>query len=503
MPLSIYNTLTKKKELFTPLKEGEVGMYVCGVTVYDLCHIGHARAAIVFDVIYRYLKYIGFKVTYIRNFTDVDDKIIKKANEEGVSSEIIAERYIKEFYTDMDALGIERPTYEPKATGHIPEMIEMIKRLIEKGYAYQSNGDIFYSVRKFNEYGKLSGKNTDELLSGARVEVDEKKRDPLDFALWKASKPGEPWWESPWGKGRPGWHIECSAMGQKYLGHCFDIHGGGKDLVFPHHENEIAQSHAATGIPPVRYWVHNGFVNINKEKMSKSLGNFFTIKDVLKKFNPEVIRFFLLSSHYRSPIDFSDQNLNEAKINLDRFYDLFLFFEKIPLNPPFSKGEIKSSPPLEKGGEGGFEGELIRKFEDAMNDDFNTAQVIGYMNTELHRLNGMRNILEGSRVKGQGSRGEMQDVEFGNFLKGIAALKKIGEVFGLFSQNPTDYFEKEKAVGIQAIGITEDEIGRLITERESARREKRWADADSIRSELSRQGIIIEDTPQGAKWKVR
>ncbi|MBI3599454.1 MAG: cysteine--tRNA ligase [Nitrospinae bacterium] len=503
MPLSIYNTLTKKKELFTPLKEGEVGMYVCGVTVYDLCHIGHARAAIVFDVIYRYLKYIGFKVTYIRNFTDVDDKIIKKANEEGVSSEIIAERYIKEFYTDMDALGIERPTYEPKATGHIPEMIEMIKRLIEKGYAYQSNGDIFYSVRKFNEYGKLSGKNTDELLSGARVEVDEKKRDPLDFALWKASKPGEPWWESPWGKGRPGWHIECSAMGQKYLGHCFDIHGGGKDLVFPHHENEIAQSHAATGIPPVRYWVHNGFVNINKEKMSKSLGNFFTIKDVLKKFNPEVIRFFLLSSHYRSPIDFSDQNLNEAKINLDRFYDLFLFFEKIPLNPPFSKGEIKSSPPLEKGGEGGFDNELIRKFEDAMNDDFNTAQVIGYMNTELHRLNGMRNILEGSRVKGQGSRGEMQDVEFGNFLKGIAALKKIGEVFGLFSQNPTDYFEKEKVMGIQAIGITEDEISKLIAERERYRREKRWSDSDRIRNELSRQGIIIEDTPQGAKWKVR
>jgi len=271
MPLYIYNTLTRRKEAFKPIVEGEVRMYVCGVTVYDLCHIGHARAAIVFDIIYRYLKYLGYKVTYVRNFTDVDDKIIKRANEEKVSSEEIAERYIKEFYTDMNALSIEIPDCEPKATVHIPEMIEMIKKLIEKGYAYQANGDVFYSVRKFTEYGSLSGKNTDELLSGARVEIDEKKKDPLDFALWKASKPGEPWWDSPWGKGRPGWHIECSAMGQKYLGEYFDIHGGGRDLVFPHHENEIAQSHAATGHPPVKYWIHNGFVNINKEKMSKSL----------------------------------------------------------------------------------------------------------------------------------------------------------------------------------------------------------------------------------------
>jgi cysteinyl-tRNA synthetase len=501
MPLSIYNTLTKKKELFTPLKEGEVGMYVCGVTVYDLCHIGHARAAIVFDVIYRYLKYLGFKVTYIRNFTDVDDKIIKRANEEGVSSEVVAGRYIKEFYTDMDALDIERPSYEPKATEHIPEMIDMIQRLIEKGYAYQSNGDVFYSVRKFNEYGKLSGKNTDELMAGARVEVDEKKRDPLDFALWKASKPGEPWWESPWGKGRPGWHIECSAMGQKYLGQCFDIHGGGKDLVFPHHENEIAQSHAATGIPPVHYWIHNGFVNINKEKMSKSLGNFFTIKDVLKKFNPEIIRFFLLSSHYRSPIDFSDQNLNEAKINLDRFYDLLLFAEGVspsPQSPPIKGGEIPSHLAPHSlslwervGVRGVDEGELIQKFEEAMNDDFNTAQVIGYMNTELHRLNGMRG---NSSELGVGSSG---------FLKGIASLKKIGAVLGLFNQNPALYFEKEKAIGIQAIGITEDEIGRLITERERARREKKWADADRIRNELNLKGVILEDTPQGTKWKVK
>jgi cysteinyl-tRNA synthetase len=469
MPLYIYNTLTKRKEPFKPIKDGEVGMYVCGVTVYDLCHIGHARAAIVFDVIYRYLKYCGYKVTYVRNFTDVDDKIIKRANDEGVLSEVIAERYIKEFYADMNALGVEMPTYEPKATGHIPEMIEMIKGLIDKGYAYQSDGDVFYSVRKFNGYGNLSGKNMDELMAGARVEIDEKKKDPLDFALWKASKPGEPWWESPWGRGRPGWHIECSAMGQKYLGQCFDIHGGGKDLVFPHHENEIAQSYGATGHPPVRYWIHNGFVNINKEKMSKSLGNFFTIKEILKKFNPEVIRFFLLSSHYRSPIDFSDQNLNEAKINLDRFYDLFLFAESKIQDSRFKIQDLQ----------------LIQKFEEAMNDDFNTAQVIGYMNTELHKLNSMRSLI---------GKGE---------IKSIVALKKIGEVLGLFNQNPAEYFEKEKSTGLATISISEDEIKRLIDERGRARKERRWADADRIRSELGQKGIILEDTPEGTKWKVK
>ncbi len=475
MSLYIYNTLTKRKEAFKPIVEGEVRMYVCGVTVYDLCHIGHARAAIVFDVIYRYLKYLGYKVTYVRNFTDVDDKIIKRANNENVSSEEIAERYIKEFYTDMNALGVEIPNCEPKATVHIPEMIEMIKKLIEKGYAYQANGDVFYSVRKFSEYGRLSGKNTDELLSGARVEIDEKKKDPLDFALWKASKTGEPWWDSPWGKGRPGWHIECSAMGQKYLGKYFDIHGGGKDLVFPHHENEIAQSHAATGHPPVKYWIHNGFVNINKEKMSKSLGNFFTIKDVLKKFNPEVIRFFLLSSHYRSPIDFSDQNLNEAKTNLERFYDLFLFAESKIQDSRFKIQNLQlASCNLQ----------LIQKFEEAMNDDFNTAQAIGYLNTELHRLNSIRN---------KGSE----------FLQGIATLIKIGKVLGLFEQNPAEYFEREKSEGLASIGILEGEIKRLISERERARKEKRWKDGDRIRDELSQKGIILEDTPQGTIWKIK
>ncbi|MBI4377877.1 MAG: cysteine--tRNA ligase [Nitrospinae bacterium] len=484
MNLSIYNTFTKRKEEFKPIQEGEVKMYVCGVTVYDLCHIGHARAAIVFDVIYRYLRYLGYKVTYVRNFTDVDDKIIKRAHEEGVSPEEIAERYIREFYKDMNPLNIEPPTCEPKATMHIAEMIDMIKKLIEKGYAYQSDGDVFFSVRSFSEYGGLSGKNTDELIAGARIEINEKKNDPLDFALWKASKSGEPWWESPWGKGRPGWHIECSAMGQKYLGQSFDIHGGGKDLIFPHHENEIAQSCAATGNPPVRYWVHNGFVNINKEKMSKSLGNFFTIRDMVKRFNPEVIRFFLLSSHYRSPIDFSDQNLNEARINLDRFYDLFLFYDMVakenPTLPPLTKGKDEEIL------EGGSDDELMQRFEEAMNDDFNTAQVIGHLNSELHHLNSKRG-------------GEVRD----EFLREITTLKNIGGVLGLFGQDPVEYFEKEKSIGIASLGISEEEVLRLIDEREKARREKRWSDADRIRNELSLKGIILEDTPRGTKWKIK
>ena len=305
MALRIYNTLTGKKEEFVPLHEKRVGMYVCGVTVYDLCHIGHARSAIVFDAIYRYLGYRGYEVTFVRNFTDIDDKIIKRANEEGVDCKAIAEKYIDEFNMDMGKLGFEKPKFEPKATEHIPEMIELISTLIEKGYAYQSGGDVFFSVEKFKDYGKLSKRNLEEMQAGARVGIDEKKENPLDFALWKASKPGEPSWESPWGKGRPGWHIECSVMSQKYLGETFDIHGGGKDLIFPHHENEIAQSEAATGKPFARYWIHNGFVNINKEKMSKSLGNILTLKEIFKDWRPEAIRLFLLSSHYRSPVDFS------------------------------------------------------------------------------------------------------------------------------------------------------------------------------------------------------
>ena len=292
MAIRVYNTLTGKKEDFIPLQENRVGMYVCGVTVYDLCHIGHARSAIIFDMIYRYLRYRGYEVAFVRNFTDIDDKIINRANQEGVDYKTIAERYIRDFEVDMGDLGLEKATIEPRATDHIPGMIQLISALVENGYAYQGGGDVFFSVERFRDYGKLSKRNVEEMQAGARVEIDDKKKNPLDFVLWKGSKPNEPFWESPWGRGRPGWHIECSVMSMKYLGETFDIHGGGKDLVFPHHENEIAQSEGATGKPFARYWLHNGFININKEKMSKSLGNFLTLKDVLKEWHPEVLRLF-------------------------------------------------------------------------------------------------------------------------------------------------------------------------------------------------------------------
>ncbi|MGA2151407.1 MAG: cysteine--tRNA ligase, partial [Geobacteraceae bacterium] len=313
MPLRVYNTLTSGKEEFVPLRPGKVGMYVCGVTVYDYSHIGHARANVVFDVICRYLRFLGYEVTYVRNYTDIDDKIINRANADGVPYNVISERFITEFDRDMAQLGLELPTFQPKATDHVGDIIDLVARLIDKGHAYAAGGDVYFCVEKFATYLKLSGRNLEEMQAGARIEVDEKKRHPMDFALWKEAKPGEPFWESPWGKGRPGWHIECSAMSIRYLGETFDIHGGGKDLIFPHHENEIAQSEAATGRPFVRYWLHNGFVNINAEKMSKSLGNFFTIREVLEKYDSEVLRFFLISAHYRSPLDFSDQNLTEAE----------------------------------------------------------------------------------------------------------------------------------------------------------------------------------------------
>ena len=320
MSLKIYNSLTRRKKSSFPWKREKWGCMSAGSRCTTACHIGHARAAVVFDVIYRFLRYLGYEVTYVRNYTDVDDKIINRANQEGVSSQVIAERYIQEYEQDMEALGMEKPTHEPRATENIPQIIALVQRLVDKGFAYPVDGDVYFSVEKFCTYGKLSGRDLEEMQAGARVEVDERKKNPLDFALWKASKPGEPEWDSPWGKGRPGWHIECSAMSQRYLGESFDIHGGGKDLIFPHHENEIAQSEAATGKPFVRYWVHNGFVNINQEKMSKSLGNILAIRDLLQDYHPEAVRLFLLSNHYRSPVDFSLQNMVEAGANLDRFY---------------------------------------------------------------------------------------------------------------------------------------------------------------------------------------
>ncbi len=491
MPLRIYNTLTGKKEDFIPLQEKRVGMYACGVTVYDLCHIGHARSAIVFDVIYRYFRYLGYEVTFVRNFTDIDDKIIKRANEEGVDYKAIAERYIEEFKVDMGGLRLEQPSFEPKATDHIPEMIHLISLLIEKGFAYRRNGDIFFSVEKFREYGKLSGRNLEEMQAGARIEIDERKENPLDFALWKSSKPGEPFWNSPWGEGRPGWHIECSVMSQKYLGETFDIHGGGKDLIFPHHENEIAQSEAAIGKPFARYWIHNGFVNINKEKMSKSLGNILTIKEILKKWHPEVLRLFFLSHHYRSPIDYSEEGLLEAKTGLDRFYATLNAIQEA-----LKKGTQPSSKRM-----GSQQIDQWRalidsfpsRFKEAMDDDFNTAQALGHFYELQTALNGLLGL----------SKGKPDEERVSLLRRGYDQFKELGWVLGLFQEEPEAYMDRQKKEGLRRLGLSEEEVLKQIEERNVARKNKDWKKSDEIRSHLLAKGILLEDTPEGTLWKIK
>jgi cysteinyl-tRNA synthetase len=489
MAIQIYNTMKKQKEPFVPLQEGAVGMYACGVTVYDLSHIGHARALIVFDVIYRYLKYRGYKVTFVRNYTDVDDKIIKRAQEEGVTYKDISERYIKEFDRDMDLLGLERPTVCPRATDHIPEMIAMVQALIEKGFAYEVDGDVYFDVGSFSAYGKLSGKNIEDLNSGARVEVDERKKSPLDFALWKKSKEGEPFWECPWGKGRPGWHIECSAMSQKYLGTTFDIHGGGMDLIFPHHENEIAQAECATGAPFARYWIHNGFVNINQQKMSKSLKNFFSIREILETYHPEVLRLFLLSNHYRSPVDYSEQNLTEAKVGLDRFYALLRDLDEITSldkgSAAQSLGEKRLAAELQ---------EFPEKFTAAMDDDFNTAAALGHLYTLTRSLNALVD---------QKKKFPTFQIAEETFARAREQFQMVGNIFGLFRESPQAYFAKKKEKGIESAGISPDEIASLIKERELARRGKDFKKADEIRKQLEEKGILLKDTPQGTEWTTK
>jgi len=491
MTLRLYNTLTGNKEDFAPLHEKKVGMYACGVTVYDLCHIGHARSAIVFDIVHRYLRYRGYEVTFVRNFTDVDDKIIKRANEEGVDTKTIAEKYIGEFNIDMGGLGLEKPSVEPKATEHIPEMLQLISALMEKGFAYPSGGDIFFSVRKFRDYGKLSKRDLEEMQAGARVEIDEKKEYPLDFALWKASKPGEPFWESPWGKGRPGWHIECSAMSQKYLGDTLDIHGGGRDLIFPHHENEIAQSEAATGKTFARYWIHNGFVNIHKEKMSKSLGNILTIKEILKNWHPEVLRVFFLSHHYRSPIDYSEDSLFEAKSGLDRFYTTLNELQEERKKPVVSRA-LESGEPILETCRQTIESFQAR-FEEAMDDDFNTAQALGYfydLQTHLNSLLGLS--------KGQPNQ------EIASLLeRGFDHFTRKGWVFGLFREDPEKYLAQQRNEGLKKLNLTEQAILRSIEERNLARKEKNWKRADEIRNDLLSKGIVLEDSPSGTNWKIK
>jgi cysteinyl-tRNA synthetase len=481
MSLRVYNTMTGRKEAFEPLQPGKVGMYVCGVTVYDFCHIGHARANIVFDIIFRYLRYAGYDVNYVRNYTDVDDKIIKRANERGIESKALAEEFIRAFDEDMARLGLDLPTHQPKATEHMEQIVNIIRRLVDRGLAYEAGGDVYYAIEKFPGYLKLSKRNMDEMLSGARIAPGEHKRNPMDFALWKAAKPGEPAWDSPWGPGRPGWHIECSAMSMTYLGETFDIHGGGKDLVFPHHENEIAQSEGASGKPFAKYWLHNGFVNVNQEKMSKSLGNFFTIRDILQSYDPEVVRFFILTAHYRSPIDFSDQNLQDAKAGLSRFYEALQASIEAVEGVPESDVNSSEGSALEE------------KFREAMDDDFNTALAIG------HLFEGVRTM---NRLMGEKKFRKKADL--------VAAVRdlrqtviRLGGVLGLFGSEPAAWLEQQKLAALAKLDITAERIEELIAARRQARQEKDFARADTIRDELDAKGIELLDSPQGTSWKVK
>ena len=458
--LHIHNSLTKQKELFTSIVPGKVKLYVCGMTVYDFCHVGHARVMVVFDVVTRYLKASGYEVNYIRNITDIDDKIIARANEKNETIQELTERFISEMHKDADALGAERPDAEPKATESISEMLVMIETLISKGLAYTAgNGDVYYDVSEFPNYGKLSGRNINELRAGERVEVNEAKNDPMDFVLWKAAKLGEPAWESPWGRGRPGWHIECSAMSAHCLGEHFDIHGGGLDLQFPHHENEIAQSEGAHGCQSVNYWMHNGFVRIDDEKMSKSLGNFFTVREVLKQYQAEVVRYFILTSQYRSPLNYSDEQLEQAKNSLTKFYSAL-------------RGIKADESVIWQNNE-----EYGARFKAAMDDDFNTALALSVMADVRQDLN---KLLE------QGSSGQQE------YLAGL--LHSFGEVLGLFQQDTEAFFDSDKGDDVELIKA-------LISARNKARDDKDWGKADQVRDELKARGIILEDAAGKTIWR--
>jgi len=477
MSLHVFNTLHRKKELFESLDPGKVRMYVCGPTVYDSCHIGHARSVVVFDVIARYLKAIGYDVLYVRNFTDVDDKIIDKANQLGIDSTTVAEKFIKEFYDDMDALNVERATIEPKATDHITQIIQFIEKLVKGGFAYQVEGDVYFSVEKFEEYGKLSGRKLDEMEAGARIDINERKNNPFDFVLWKSAKPGEPFWESPWGKGRPGWHIECSVMSSEYLGVTFDIHGGGKDLCFPHHENEIAQSESISGKPFVKYWIHNGFVNINQEKMSKSLGNFLMIKDVLKTYHPEVVRLFLLSNHYRSPIDFTEMAMDETCKGLDKMYALLLRVDKTI--------GIESTQEIESG-------DCWQQFCEAMNDDFNSARGIGIIFDTVRTVNRMLDQYEYSGA----------DQIKKTIQRGLADILRTGNILGILLEKPSVYFDKKQTQVLELKSVDPTMIAKMVEERNAARKAKDWKKADQIRDQLADMNVILEDRPEGTIWKI-
>ena len=457
--LKIYNNLTNQKEVFTPIEPGKVRMYVCGITVYDYCHIGHSRVFIVFDMVTRFLRHLGYDVTYIRNITDIDDKIIQRANDNNEDFHALTERFIQAMHEDFDKLGVLRPDLEPKATDNIPAILRMIETLVEKGFAYQAdNGDVYFAVAKFDNYGELSGKRIEDLRSGERVEVNTSKRDPVDFVLWKKAKENEPAWDSPYGMGRPGWHIECSAMSTEMLGNHFDIHGGGQDLQFPHHENEIAQSECCTGEKFVNYWMHNGFVRVNEEKMSKSLGNFFIIRDVLKEYRAEEIRFFILSSHYRSQLNYSDEQLNLARSALARLYSALLDVEP---------GDLPASSDYQQ------------RFEAAMNDDFNTADAIAVLFELARDLN---------RVKAE------QGAEV---VELATLLKQLGNILGLLEMDPAEFLQSS----ITEDGLTDEDIQQKIALRQQAKESRDWALADEIRDDLTKAGITLEDNAEGTRWR--
>jgi len=458
--LKIYNTLSNQKEVFTPIDENKVRLYVCGMTIYDYCHLGHARVLVAFDVVVRYLRASGYDVNYVRNITDIDDKIIKRANENGEHFKQLTERFIDAMHEDELALGVQPPTHEPKATDNIEEIITMIATLIDKGYAYQGkSGDVYYDVSKFESYGKLSGHNPEDLRSGERVAVNEDKDDPLDFVLWKMAKPEEPFWESPWGKGRPGWHIECSAMSTKLLGNHFDIHGGGRDLQFPHHENEIAQSEACTGEHFANYWMHNGFIRIDEEKMSKSLNNFFTIRDVLKEFKAEEIRYFMLTSQYRSPLNYSTDQLEAAGASLDRFYTAMRGLKLV---------DAPSDTDYEK------------HFISAMDDDFNTPEALAVLFDLARDIN---------RAKQDDNNNEAESLG--------ALLKKLAGQLGLLEGEIEDWFKGESSKD----GLSNADIETLVQQRITAKANKDWAAADKIRDELKEQGVSLEDTGAETSWR--
>jgi len=481
--LQFYNTATRRKETFVPLREGKVSIYVCGVTVYDLCHIGHARSAIVFDVLVRYLRAKGFEVTYVRNFTDVDDKIIDRARQLGQDTATLAQTYIDAFREDMGRLGVLHADVEPRATEHVEGMIRLIERLLGRGYAYASGGDVFFSVEKFESYGALSGRNLDDMKAGSRVSVNERKRHPMDFVLWKGSKPGEPQWPSPWGPGRPGWHIECSVMSSQYLGKTFDIHGGGEDLLFPHHENERAQSVAAGDGEFARYWVHNGFVTLESEKMSKSLGNFLTIRDALATYHTEVLRLFLLSKHYRSPLDFSKEAVLGMQAGLVRIYrtlqKLREWIGPLSDDPHEVQGtlaQVDSNP-------------FLQPFIGHMDDDLNTAGAIGVVFEKVKEINK-------SMAAGQGGP---DHASIDRLKSDFRDLALAGRILGLFENDPETFFSQ---VSESAEEIDPAAIEALIQERAQARRQKDWAKADAVRDQLKGMGVILEDSPQGTTWRL-